>query len=321
MLKEAEKRVTLGDSNIQVSRLCFGTLVMGPLQANLPLQQGVSLLAEAYNQGVNFFDTAESYGTYPYLRQLIRVAGRAQLVIATKSYAATSDEAKQSLHRALYELNTDYLDIMLLHEQVSLASLAGHHDALEYFVKAKKEGLIRAVGLSSHYLAVVRSAIMVPEIEIVHPLYNREGFGIQGGSAAQMLAAIDECFQMGKGIYAMKVLGGGHLYRQAAALIQHVAQQESIHSIAIGMRNAAELQVNLAWIHQSEPPSEVLDELQAQERRLHIESHCTACGRCLAHCPAKCLHLVGSRLQVDHSRCLTCGYCARVCPDFALKVL
>ena len=107
----------LGNSRIQVSRLCFGTLTIGPLQAALPLTQGVSLLLKAYRAGINFYDTAASYGTYPYLRQLIKQVGRHNLVIATKSYAVTRAEAETAVEQALKEMDSSYIDIFLLHEQ------------------------------------------------------------------------------------------------------------------------------------------------------------------------------------------------------------
>jgi aryl-alcohol dehydrogenase-like predicted oxidoreductase len=66
-----EKR-KLGKTEIEVSRLCFGGLTVGPLQANLPLMQGADVIREAFERGVNFIDTAELYETYPYIKEALK---------------------------------------------------------------------------------------------------------------------------------------------------------------------------------------------------------------------------------------------------------
>ena len=87
---------TLGKTGICVSRLCFGTLTIGPLQANLPLREGADLLIAAIDLGVNFFDTADLYGTYPYIREALRHRDASRLVIASKSYDYTREGQKAS---------------------------------------------------------------------------------------------------------------------------------------------------------------------------------------------------------------------------------
>ena len=105
----------LGTSGLTVSRLCYGTLTIGPLQARLSLADGTYLLEAAFARGVNFFDSAESYGTYPYLKALIQKVGRHNLVLTGKSYAADAKQAQQAVTDALRALDTDYIDIFLLH--------------------------------------------------------------------------------------------------------------------------------------------------------------------------------------------------------------
>jgi len=278
------------------------------------------LLVAAVDQGVNFFDTATYYRNYPLLRALIKAVGREKIVIASKSYASSADDAARDLQLALQELDTTYIDIFLLHEQLSSATLQGHAAALTYYHQAKQKGEVRAVGLSSHQVAAVRGAVLHPSIEIVHPLYNMSGFGIADGSATEMLQAIDECYQMGKGIYAMKVLGGGHLAPRYADCLRHVAALDCFASIAVGMQSLAELQVNLALLAGTHPPAAAVASLNKQQRQLRIEEYCTGCGLCLPRCSSAALKLSQGKLTLDASRCVTCGYCAAACPHFALKV-
>ncbi|MBR0026137.1 MAG: aldo/keto reductase, partial [Clostridia bacterium] len=63
----------LGNTGMLVSRLCFGTLTMGPLQRDLSAKEGAALLELAFSCGVNFLDTAEIYGTYPHVKEALKI--------------------------------------------------------------------------------------------------------------------------------------------------------------------------------------------------------------------------------------------------------
>ena len=68
------------------------------------------------------------------------------------------------------QLDMDVLDIFLLHEQESRLTLRGHREALEYYLNEREKGRIRAVGVSTHNIEVVRAICEMPEIDVVHPL-------------------------------------------------------------------------------------------------------------------------------------------------------
>ncbi|HHY52186.1 MAG TPA: aldo/keto reductase, partial [Clostridiales bacterium] len=163
------KYAWLGKTGIQVSRICFGTLTAGPLQANLPLEEGATLMAEAIERGINFFDTAQLYETYPYLRRAMEITGKKDIVISTKTYAYTRQLAQEALEQARRELNRDVIDIFMLHEQESIHTLRGHREALEYFFEQKQKGVIRAVGASMHRIAAVEGALQMG-LDVIHPL-------------------------------------------------------------------------------------------------------------------------------------------------------
>ena len=76
--------VSLGNSGLKVSRLCFGTLTMSPLQTDLSPEVGAKLLIHAYERGVRFLDTADLYGTYPHIRLALKDAP--DYVVSTKAY-------------------------------------------------------------------------------------------------------------------------------------------------------------------------------------------------------------------------------------------
>ncbi len=311
----------MGSTGITVSRLCFGTLTMGPLQADLPPQEGARLIRHAIEHGVNFIDTAQSYRNYPHIRAAIQGLDRAELVIATKSYAYDRQGAEEAVNQALDELGTEYIDIFLLHEQESGLTIEGHREALETLWQAKREGRVRAVGLSTHHVAAVRSAITHPLIEVVHPLFNLSGIGICDGSPDEMASAIHELALVGKGVYGMKALGGGHLIPRWQEAMDFVLGNRDLSAIAVGMQSMEEVDVNLAVFGGQKPDAELVSKLRKRKRYLHIEDWCQGCGECVKICPSDALRLESGRVQVDHERCVTCGYCAGRCPDFCLKVL
>ncbi|HHW99399.1 MAG TPA: 4Fe-4S binding protein [Firmicutes bacterium] len=311
----------LGQTGLLVSRLCFGSLTMGPMQANLSVQTGGRLLEAAFAMGINFVDTAESYDNYGHIRWALERGWSHKVHVATKSYAVTAAEMEQSLERALRGLGRDYIDIFMLHEQESSLTLRGHGGALDYLVRAKERGLVRAVGMSTHHVAGVRAGALHPQIDVIHPLINRRGWGIVDGSVDDMLAAIRLAASLGKGLYGMKALAGGHLYQDPASAFRFVLALPELASIAVGMQNEAELRANLLHFSGQEVPSPLSQQLHRQQRRLRIADYCEGCGSCLEACPSQALSIVDGQAQVDADRCVLCGYCSRACPNFCLKVI
>ena len=92
---------SLGRSGLKVSRLCFGTLTMSPLQKDLSPKEGARLLIHAYERGVTFLDTADLYGTYPHISLALKDAP--DYVISTKAYCYDEPTAREALERAAFE--------------------------------------------------------------------------------------------------------------------------------------------------------------------------------------------------------------------------
>jgi uncharacterized protein len=311
--------VKLGNTNIEVSRLCFGGLIIGPLQANLSAAEGAEVIIKAMELGVNFIDTAELYGTYPHIKEAIKKSGK-NIVVATKSYAYTVEDAKESLEKARKELDLDCIDVFLLHEQESRHTLRGHREALEYFLTAKEQGLIKAVGVSTHRIEVVEACSKMPEIDIIHPLVNIKGVGIGDGSIDQMLKAVKGAFDAGKGIYSMKPLGGGNLMKSYNECMKFVLELPFIHSVAIGMQSVEEVVMNICTVNNQEIPEDIRNKLGNKKRGLHIDYWCEGCGKCIKKCGQNALEIVEGKVKVISENCVLCGYCAAVCPQFAIKI-
>ena len=201
--------IKLGNTNIEVSRICFGALTIGPLQKKMPLKQGAKVMAHAFERGINFVDTAQLYLTYPYIKSAMDMSGKKDIVVATKTYAYNRKTAMESFDEARKKLNRDYIDIFMLHEQESELTLKGHSEALEYLCELKSKGLIRAVGVSTHHIAAVSAVLKYPEIDVVMPMINYKGIGIVDGKIHRMLENVKKAYKQGKGICSMKALGDG----------------------------------------------------------------------------------------------------------------
>ena len=332
----------LGRSGLTVSRLCFGTLTMSPAQAGLAAADGGDLLAYASSRGINFWDTAEIYETYPHMRAALRQTGR-QPVISTKTYAYSRKMAEISLEQARRALDLDVIDIFLLHEQESFLTLDGHREALSYLLEQRDRGIIRAVGVSTHAVGVVRAiaeAVQSPlrlnshqkvwqdidpglyrETDVIHPLLNLTGVGLLDGTAADMVQACEDAHAAGIGIYGMKMLGGGHLlprFDEAAAFALGLGCADAF---AVGMQSQDEIDMNIALFDGQPVAPQLLAATQARKRRLVIGDWCRGCGDCVRRCGQMALHLEYDHVAADATRCVFCGYCATVCRDFVIKVV
>ena len=315
----------LSRRGLTVSRLCLGTLTVGPLQANLGIERGSGVIAYALSRGVRFLDTAQYYENYPILREALRRSGQYDAVISTKTYAYTRALAEEAVEEARRELDRDVIDIFMLHEQESIHTLRGHLEALDYLFECREKGMIRAVGASMHHIAAVDGVCELyddfhREIDVVHPIYNVTGLGIADGGAGEMREAMERAKSRGVGIFSMKPLGGGHLYRSAAAAFDFVLDTGCVDAVAVGMQSEEEVEANIAYFETRAFSDESKARLAAKKRVLRIEDYCEGCGACVARCHQQALRLRDGRAVCDLEKCVMCGYCSRVCPLFAIKV-
>ena len=311
--------VKLGKSGLNVSKLCFGTLTMSPLQQNMSPREGARLLIHAYERGIRFLDTADLYDNYPHIREALKSAP--DYVISTKAYCWDQETAQAALERACRGLGRDYIDLFMLHEQESLYTLRGHEEALVFLERQRELGRIGAVGVSTHFSGCVHAAPRFPQIQVIHPLINAGGIGIQDGTRADMEAAIAHAREFGIGIFAMKPLGGGHLISSSREAMEYALNNPLIDSVAVGMQSIEEIDANVA-LEAGDPTAwDQLEQLRHRARRMMVHDYCEGCGRCAERCRQHAIAIVNGKCTIDPAKCVFCGYCARVCPQFCIKVV
>lgn len=305
----------------KVSKLCYGTLSLSNLQNHNTAESKITLLNYAYENGINFLDTAELYNNYNILKEFIKDKDRDTLTIATKSYAYDKKTAEYSINKALKEMNTDYIDIFMLHEQDNGNNFLGHFEAVERFMKYKDAGIIKHFGISTHRVEAVSDSIKFKEIEIVFPLLNMKGIGIQDGSITDMLNAVKLAKKYNKFIFAMKIYGGGHLILDAQNAFNFVKNISEVDAIAVGMSTKEEIDANISYLENNELNHNIKNKLKNQKRTLVIEEWCIGCGRCVKKCKQNALQIVDGKCKVDMGKCVLCSYCAGECTDFYIKIV
>jgi len=240
------QNVPLGNTGLMVSRLAFGTAYMGPQSDRLSPEEGAAMLLQALDMGISFWDTSDDYGSHPHVARALRHVPRKQVVIASKTY-----EPAGAAERILAELDTDYLDILLVH-CVGLSWADAARECLRLWQRDKAQGRVRALGFSTHSAGVARLAAEWPEVEVLLVPINATGVctsdsRIEDGGVEEMLAAAQRAWQVGKGVVAMKVMGCGTLAADPEAAFSFVSRLRYIHSLCMGMRNVKDVQDNI-WL-------------------------------------------------------------------------
>ena len=310
----------LGKTEIKVTEVGFGVLTVGKTQLNLPLDEGASVLRYALERGINFLDTAEYYETYPYIKKALQ-GTNFEPVIASKSLGLSYQEMKYAIEEARTSLDRDVIDIFLLHEVRNDPDWANRAGAWEYLQEAKAKGLVKAIGLSTHHVDVAAKASEIKEIDILFPLINFHSLGIRKGTGTgtkeEMAAEIKKASDAGKGIFAMKVFGGGNLTGHYLDAIKYIKNLEGISSMMIGFGFHHEIDRIIEVMNGTIDPNYVPD---ITNKSLHIDQgDCEGCGACIKRCPNHAIYFNEKGLaEINHSVCLTCGYCAPKCPVRAI---
>ena len=311
------KKYKLGLTGLEVTELCFGALPMGPMQKNLDVDYGASIIAKALKGGINFVDTAQSYRTYLPIRKAIEQTGIVP-IIAAKSNAAEYDDMISAVHEALEQLGLEKIDIFHLHaargDRNLFKTRAGAFKAL---LDLKEKGKIKAAGVSCHSADLVLTAADVKELDVVFPLINYKGMGILEGTREDMEKAIIKCTNAGKGIYLMKVLAGGNLIEEYGKALTYARSLG--YSISLGMVSENEVDYNLSYFNSADASSFPNPTLKGSNKKYQVvQRACLSCGKCIETCASSAITMK-EKAFIDNEKCIMCGYCVPGCPSMAIR--
>lgn len=244
--KYAQDIVTLGNTGIKVSRLAQGTGTRGySKNSNQTRKLGIKGLAELLRTGVDdgltFWDCADSYGSHPHVREALAGVKREKVVIMTKSWADTEVQMKSDIDRFRKELNTDYIDILLLHCMMDADWPRKKEGAMAALTEAKAKGIIRTHGVSCHTLGALQTAAATDWVEVDLARLNPVG-AYMDADPATVVGVLKQMKAKGKGIIGMKILGQGEMRNRVDEALRYALDQPVIDCFTVGAENVAELQ-------------------------------------------------------------------------------
>jgi 1-deoxyxylulose-5-phosphate synthase len=239
----AADTVTLGRTGIQTSRLAMGTGTLGSghhsNQTALGLKGLSRLLQSGYDNGLRFFDTADSYGSHPHVADALRHVDRSKVTVLTKSWARTAPQMRADLERFRHELNTDYLDIVLMHCLTEGDWTTRYQPVMEVLSEAKQKGVIRAHGCSCHSIEALRAAAKSPWVEVDLVRINLIGSHTDADPET-VVSVTREMRSAGKGIVGMKILGQGDLRQRQDEAIRYALGLGTLDAFTIGAESIPE---------------------------------------------------------------------------------
>jgi len=245
--------VTLGKSGVKVTRLAFGTGSMsGQVQRELGQDEFTKLVRHAYDRGIRFFETAESYG------EMHKMLGVALKGIPRDTYRLMSKVTTRQGVNPLEKIdqlrklaNTDYFDIMLLHWLHVPTWPADTVLWQDGILEAQSKKMVVGHGASVHGLPALRRFpgnkwLQVAMIRMNHKgtIMDAEDYSTSGpGNVDEVVAHVKQVRTEGMGVISMKLVGEGRFAnredRQAA--MRFAFQNAGVDSVTVGFKNTAEV--------------------------------------------------------------------------------
>ncbi|MDP4181611.1 MAG: aldo/keto reductase [Bacillota bacterium] len=314
------EKTRLGRTNLLVSRTAFGAL---PIQ-RVSFDEAKKLLVKAYDNGINFFDTARAYSDSEEKLGYALSDVRKDIILATKTFAKDKQSLFSNLETSLSNLKTDYIDIYQLHNPEELPDPHDPEGVYKGLMEAKEKGLIRFVGITCHRLDNALEAVC-------SGLYDTVQFPLSYISSEKELSIIDECIKHDIGLIAMKALSGG-LITNAACAFAFLRMYKNVTPIW-GIQRESELDEFLALEKNPPQMSEEMWDYIKKDRNQLSGNFCRGCGYCMP-CPAQINIPIAARMSLLLRRapyqqfitekgkegmelinkCVDCGQCKTKCP-------
>jgi len=248
----ATEWVTLGKSKVQVTRLAFGTgSFSGRVQQQLGQDGFTRLVRYAYERGIRFFETAESYGdSQQMLGTALKGLPRDSYRLMSKVTTSRSGDPMKKLDELRRNSSTDYFDIMLLHWQHDAdwpSETARWQDAI---LEAEHRQMIVSHGASVHGLPALRRVPDTPWLDIAMIRMNHKGAVMDAevpdsgepGNVPEVVAHVKQAKARGMGVISMKLIGEGrfdHEDRQKA--MRFAFRNANVDCVTVGYKNTAEI--------------------------------------------------------------------------------
>jgi len=244
--KSANDRIKLGPMGVELSRLAMGTGTNGAGGSSnqtrkLGLHGVADLFRAGYDNGLTFWDAADQYGTHPHLREALKSVKREKVTILSKTRASTEKEMRADLDRFRKELNTDYIDILLLHCMVDGNWPEKKKGAMEVLTEAREKGIIRTHGTSNHTIQALHTTAKTPWVQVNLARINPAGVAMDADPQT-VISVLREMKAAGKGIIGMKIFGAGKLRNKTDECLQFALSLDCVDCFTIGGESREEME-------------------------------------------------------------------------------
>ena len=311
--------VRLGKTQLTVTKNGFGAL---PIQ-RVDMETAVHILRKAYDNGINYFDTARAYSDSEEKIGMALADVRENIIISTKTMAKTVEDFWKDLETSLEKMKTDYIDIYQFHNPPLCPKPGDDSGLYEAMMEAKQQGKIRHIGITSHKLSIAEEAVK-------SGLYETLQFPFSYLASKKEEALVHLCKEHDVGFICMKALAGG-LITHSDVAYAYLAQFPV--APIWGIQRESELDEFLSY--NDNPPALTKERLAyiENEKKELAGDFCRGCGYCMP-CPlgieinncarmslllrrspaAGHLSEAGQAKMRKIEDCIECGQCKAKCP-------
>ena len=307
----------LGKTNLEVNKNGFGAL---PIQRRNE-KDSIEILKTAYDNGINFYDTARFYTDSEEKLGKAFKNIREDIYIATKTGMESPEEFWKDLETSLKELKTDYIDLYQFH---NISFCPKKDDELyKAMLEAKNQELINHIGITTHKITIAHEALE-------SGLYETLQYPFSYLSGSDELEIVKKCEKLDVGFIAMKAMGGG-LLKNSKASYAYINQFDNVLPIW-GIQKLSELNEFLSYNNNTKLDENLMSTIENDKKELG-DNFCRGCGYCMP-CPEEINISLCARMSLwirrfptepylteeyqkmmdETQNCLECYACVDNCP-------
>lgn len=312
-------KIRLGKTDLEVNKIGFGAL---PIQRR-NLEDSVAILRNAYDNGIDFYDTARAYTDSEEKLGVALADVRQDIYLASKTMATDAEGFWRDLETSLKYLKTDYIDLYQFHNPQVCPKPGDKSGLYEAILEARENGQINHIGITSHKYSVAKQAIR-------SGLYETLQYPFSYLTGEKELEIVELCRENDIGFIAMKAMGGG-LIKNSEASYCFMNDYEVLP--IWGIQKESELEEFLSYEKSNLQLNDNLIKDIEKDRDDLGEDFCRGCGYCMP-CPEDIEINTAARMSLwirrfptepclseDYQKkmkktldCTECGECIKKCP-------
>jgi 1-deoxyxylulose-5-phosphate synthase len=245
--------VTLGKTNVKVTRLAFGTgSFSGQVQRDLGQEQFTRLVRHAHERGVRFFETAESYhGMHEMLGIALQGIPRDSYRLMTKVTTHDGVDPQDKIDQLRRAAKTEYFDIVLLHWQHSPTWPTDSLKWQDGISEAQAKQAVLSHGASVHGLPALRRVPDMKWLDVAMIRMNHKGVRMDAedyeteelGNVSEVVTHVKKIRKDGTGVISMKLVGEGAFTNREdrKAAMKFAFRNAGVNAVTVGYKNTGEI--------------------------------------------------------------------------------